>query len=554
MVDKKIPNQSNFETAQDFNIDIEKVYQDFISAIDKIRSCNVTTKIQKNDLDKIINNSNNIIGVSSSLKKMCDLNLLPQESRCHAFFRIIGFPVTDSDYEKIYNPGLDNIVDSDRKITGEFKLSILKNQEPAFRKLSIERENYISKILNIFSAQNSIDASTFALSSGRNIRKFISPLTEVAFNDTDSANSQYTVDFNSFVDVIPTKLTDYQDIAGNKPTKLPSFKFKHIIKPFLVDPIIDLTVNDSSKLIAVPFVPSKSNLQINDSQFVNRPIIEQVIRDRFAIINKSDSGSANENLNNYITNISNITDADIINNFNKLIKQDNTSQYIKFINIIFNMIDKLIAAQKDITDAQENYYYLPIPSISGPEKGSSVQGVLFSDKISQEFIPINDFSIIMSSIKKQMNQFDSSAASVNAIPDVGGFALPNALGLPSLGTSNTPDSLGSNNDENLQSLLSRRDSILKKANSALRVVEIIMGEFSGLGLCDIIAIIGGLYLMPRDSLFGFLDDDAILRAVSSGIPAHYVSLSEASDDLISSIKDFYNLMDKIYEDKKKRII
>ena len=49
--------QSNFETAQDFNLDIEKVYKDYISAIDKVRSCNVTTKIQKNDLDRIVNNS-----------------------------------------------------------------------------------------------------------------------------------------------------------------------------------------------------------------------------------------------------------------------------------------------------------------------------------------------------------------------------------------------------------------------------------------------------------------------------------------------------------------
>ncbi|CAB4196503.1 hypothetical protein UFOVP1290_23 [uncultured Caudovirales phage] len=545
--------QSNFETAQDFNLDIEKVYKDYISAIDKVRSCNVTTKIQKNDLDRIVNNSFTISDASSSLKKMCDLNTSPQESRCHAFFRIIGFPVADSDYEKIYNPGLDNIVDPDRKIDGIFKLNILKNQESAFRKLSIERETYVSKTLNIFSAQTSIDAATLALSSGRNIRKFIAPLNEVAFNDTDITNSQYKMDFNSFVEDIPTKLTEYQDIAGNKSAKLSSFKFEHIIKPFLVDPIIDLTVNDSSKLIAVPFVQSKSNLQIKNNEFVSRPIIEQIIRDRFAIVSSTDSGTANETLNNYITNVSNITDPNIINNFNKLIKQDNTSQYIKFINIIFNMIDKLIAAQDIIKTAQQNYYYIPIPSTSGPELGSSVQGILFSDKINTQFIPSKDFSIIMSSIKRQINQFDSSTASVNATPDVGGFALPNALGLPSLGTSNTPDSLGSNNTENLQSLLSKRESILKQANAALRTVEIIMGEFSGLGLCDIIAIIGGLYLMPRDSLFGFLDDDAIIRAGASGIPAHYVSLSEASDDLISSVKDFYNLMDKIYEDKMSSI-
>ena len=30
-----------------------------------------------------------------------------------------------------------------------------------------------------------------------------------------------------------------------------------------------------------------------------------------------------------------------------------------------------------------------------------------------------------------------------------------------------------------------------------------MGEFSGLGLCDIIAVMGALYIMPKASLLGF---------------------------------------------------
>jgi hypothetical protein len=344
-------------------------------------------------------------------------------------------------------------------------------------------------------------------------------------------------------------LTEYQDVQGKTPSQLPAFKFGHIIKPFLVDPVIDLTVNDSSKLIAVPFVPAKNFLQVKDNVYVNRPILEQVIRDRYGITNASEtSGTADQSVLDYIKSIPDVTDVGIINSATSLYKLDDQTQFVKFLNIIRAMIKKLVAAQDDIRNAQDNYYWVPIPATTGPEGGVSVQGVFLSTQISSDFITFNDQAIIEATIKKVVAQADSSAANANAVPDVGGFALPNALGLPNLGASSAPDALGDNISKNLDQLTSTRSAALKKAGDALRTVEIIMGEFSGLGLCDIVAVLGGLYLMPKESLVGFLDDDALARMNAAGLTASSSSLASASNDFISVVKDLYNLMDKIYQD------
>jgi hypothetical protein len=91
------------------------------------------------------------------------------------------------------------------------------------------------------------------------------------------------------------------------------------------------------------------------------------------------------------------------------------------------------------------------------------------------------------------------------------------------------------------------------ANTALQTVEIIMGEWSGLGLCDIIAVMGALYIMPQGSLLGFLDDDAYERMLtalnlqnnppSGGNPG----IEQAQMDFVDSVQGMYNLMQDIYQ-------
>ena len=355
------------------------------------------------------------------------------------------------------------------------------------------------------------------------------------------------MNFASSVGGTDKLLTEYQDVHGKTSTKLPGFKFGHIIKPFLVDPVIDLTVNDSSKLIGIPFLPSKNFLFVKPDVYVKRPMLEQVIRERFTNPVET-AGSADKSVLDYIKSIPNINDIGIINSATDLYKLADQTKFVKFLNIIRAMVKKLVDAQRDIHEAQNNYYWVPVPATTGPEDGVSVQGVFVSTDISSKFITYKDQEIIDATIKKIIAQADAASATVTATPDVGGFALPNALGLPNLGGSSSPEALGDSIAKNLEQLTSARTAILKKSGNALRTIEIIMGEFSGLGLCDIVAILGGLYLMPKEDLLGFLDDDALSRMNASGLSGSASSIVKASDSFISVVKDLYNLMDKIYQD------
>lgn len=556
------PNQANHQDSQNFDIDIDKIYSDFISSIDKIRSYNNTNNISKDYVTNVISslpaNKASLLDLKAKFNIKCSIESTPQESRCHAFFRIIGFPCCDSSKSKIFNPGYDIIKNSSRTIDDIYKIGVIKDPLPGFRELSISRETFYIDNAKTFSAQESIDAATLALSSGRNIRQFIAPLTDTQFDDTKIAHQQYRIDLTSSVGGIFKSLAEYQDVFGQKPTKVSTFGssgFGHIIKPFLVDPVIDLMINDSAKKIGVPFAPTKTELKVVNDTYVARPMLEQVIRDRFTIVNPVEtSGTADASVLNYIKSIPNINDVEIINNATNLYKLGDQTQFLKFLNIIRAMIKKLVDAQGVITLTQDKYYWVPVPSKNGPEGGCSVQGVFLSTNLDSDLITAADQVVINALIKTAIMQADALAATATATPDVGGYALPNALGLPNLGASTTPDSLGNDVVKNYRQVVSIRDEELKAACTALQTVEIIMGEFSGLGLCDIVAILGGLYLMPRDSLLGFLDDDALVRMQGAGLTATDATtisspgLAVASNDFINVVKDLYNLMDKIHQD------
>lgn len=541
----KIPNQNNYQDSQNFEVDIDKLYNDFILPIDKIRSFSNTNIIGSQAASTIFSSTDPI----SKLRNNAKIETKMQESRCHAFYRIIGFPVISSDF-KIYNPGLDIIYSEDRTISLQNKFKIASSPLNNFRELSIERELYPLAIQSIFNQNESLDASVLALSSSVHIRSFVSSMLQDDPFDMEIKNQKHKVNFDSLVGIHEKKLNEYVDVMGNTPTKL-SNQRAHIIKPFIVDSVIDFAVNDSIKLVAVPFVPSKSELFVRDSLdgFVNRPILEKVIRDRCIIINQTNTiGNSNKEMIDYIKNIPAIRDENIINQISggDVYKLSEQAQFIKFINIIRGMMKKLVEAQISINETQSKYYWLPIPSVAGPEGGCSTRGVLLSTNVPSDLITVKDQAIIDAKIKNVINQINSQTTNLEGTPDVGGFAFDN---FKSTFGSDNADSLGDMGAQNLQNLVTKRNTTFQKSNKALRDIEIIIGEFSGLGLCDIIAVMASLYIIPKKDLLGFLDDDARKRM------QNLLKISEEASDirtsmasLNNSVKNFYNLMDKIYQD------
>lgn len=546
------PNQSNFHDEQNYKIDIDKIYSDFISEIDAVRS---------------------YVNVSGIINSQLSANFTAnspeptyQESRCHAFYRLIGFPVVNKDQSDIYNPGHASAARLKSPIDLNKRLQIAKDPIVGFNLLSRAREEFALTNAKIFINNTGIDASVLALSSGgtgpTNLRKFSVPFlknSSDAFN-VDPTTQSYSVGATALVGKKIIDLHIFSDGNDNTPVANTLASRKHIIRPFVVDPIIDFTVNPSTRKVAIPFLPDKSYLKMASNVFIKRPLLEKVIRDRFSTLSViADQDLASSAIIDYIKNIPAIQNQTIITqvtaNNNQLYRLDEQSQFVNFLNIIQEMMAQLVRSLNIILKAQSLYYWVPVPSTFGPEKGISSQDVFLTTQLMQQsnLFTQSDRNILLRVVAAHTNQLNSQAAGADGVPDVGGFAFDS---FKTTFNSDTSPGLIDVNQQSLDDILSLRTGILNKAGDALRTIEIIMGEFSGFGLCDIIAIMAALYIMPKTSLLGLLDDDAFNRMLTA---LHFdqdssVELTQTRDSYVASIDNFernvsqfYQLMDSIYK-------
>ena len=564
------PLQSNSEDNQIYEIDIDQIYTDYIQAIDAKRSyVNIIGQ----------NTQQLLAAIGGNPEAPTTNNLVPaksyQESRCHAFFRIIGFPVVNDAISQFYNPGHD-IIYGKRSFTLAAKIAIANAPIDGFNALSEAREQYFQNQLKTFSVPTSVDAGALALSGGANPagkRDFNSPfLQNPTPFDTDFVHQNYPGVYTSIVgggkrgygtqgDTTEgaVVLNKYYDASFNIPSAatLPTNK-NHIILPFMVDPRIDFSCSPTTNRIGVPFVPNNSFLQISSTVYADPPVLEIIIRDVFSVTNQlALSSTATQEFATFITDVAHIApDKSILSQIDKNdIKNLSTnSQFLQFVNIVQAMMKKLVQAQININAAQSQYYWLPVPSTMGPEGGCTVQGVFLPPNNAtqnanqiQPLITTNDGNILIKTAQSLFSQTQQNPQAASAVgqPDPGAFArsLKNSLG------PGSSSAFVNNGMNTLDNLTSSRQSTLGAAGDSLRTVEIIMGEFSGLGLCDMIAILGALYTMPSINLLGFLDTDAFARFTTQFNNVKYTqpNIQTAMTSFCATVSQFYQLMDAVYK-------
>jgi hypothetical protein len=594
--------QNNSQSNQNFAPDISEMYKAFVTggatpkdkeagtniAIDDLRgliSVSVTGGTTK-DLIAALNidpKSNTIAGTPNNSTPV----QLAQESRCHTFYRIIGFPIVTSDKSRFYNPGLDIIkdIDSPRLLTLDEKLSIASNVGKDFEKLSQKRETYSNNTSQVFNVPQSVEAGVLSLMSGTsggssnnaiNKRSFVLPLDK--FEDPFDFNvdhQTYPISISStycLVEDHPIKLSEFQDSNGTKPnldiTNPSIFKSHlHIIKPFMVDPRIDFSIwsADSKtspglcKRVAVPFVPDASYLQASSVSTAERPLLEKIITDRFDQSNNiENAGASIQNVTDYIENLKTIQSENIGNTnikeifSNDIFKLKETPAFSQYLSIIQGMMSALVSSIRIIQAAQAKYYWLPIPSIKGPENGCTIRPVAFNKNVSPDLITTADFNIVYNKTQSLMSNVNSAVAQANTTPDAGGFAFNAFFNHKMTFNPSTTDAQGDISSKTGSTINSKRNRVLSKAGDALQIVEMIMGEYSGLGLCDIIAVVASLSVMPLKDLLGLLDKDAIIRAEKvlgqSLSSQQEKDISVAMTSLAKTVKGFYLIMDQIFED------
>jgi hypothetical protein len=549
-MDDQKTNQDNYKTRQRFDINIKDIYSSYIKpnksnqkGIDDYRSKkSIQGKSKSVIVDAIKKNS-----FRGILKK----EDVYQESRCHAFYRMIGFPVYDNtDY---YNPGFDNsytdVEGKNKNIQLEDKIRIATTSiQSKFTTLCDARENMQLDFYKCFNFNESVNASVLALSS-LNTRQFVSSLDKITdpsstVSNMDPLKHSYHIETIGQVGNYKPYLLEYIGTNGDTPnvSKLPSFDRYHIIYPFLVDARYSESVNVDI-MPAVPFALYDWNFKPSSTVTVEIPMLETIITHRLSL-NNSVSGQLQE-IKDYIQNNPSITDNTLISTILTDYQLTEQQEFIHYLYIMESMINELIKAQTIARTIQKTYYWLPVPSKTGPENGVTTRPIIISQELSNnpKFVTQFDSDLINASILKFIDQTTSKTSTDAVRHPI--FPYSSII----FNTQNN-NSCGDLTDDNVKHLSEQRNEEMLQAGEALQIIEMIMGEFSGLGLCDILAIVASLHIMPKDKLLGFLDKDAFARmkyklkqpdAVQS-------SLLDSIVELTNTVKNFYNLMDKLYLD------
>lgn len=520
-------------------LDLLETYNSSILFIESIRS---DVNITNPNTGSLLNKFTEETFIAGSGQKNISIENSKQESRCHAFYRLIGFPVVSKN--GFYNPGI-SVSDSSNNFVNQLTISDkvnIANEQlndfNNFKKISNDRENYQNKILSIFSKRNTIDSSILAISCV-NVRDFNVPFlkdSSAIEENFKSSNQQYEILNKSIVGDNSIKYSEYLNSSGLPPEEI-LLKRNHIIKPFIVDARIDITT-PSVKKIGVPFVLNDSHLLVSQNTYAFKPLLEKIIRERF--LDQSSEPDNDEYLDSiidYIKQIPSIKEEELI----KDISSGNKFKYreVYYFNKYFKYITMLMRELANnifvVNEVQSEYYFNPIPNRLGPEFGCEVPEISLNINTSSLYTS-KDLSIIESLFKFTLESLTSKEVEPN-VSD--GFAN---VGF------DIDINLNINNKEQYNQLILKRNNQFIDGINALRNIEIITGEFSGLGLCDIIAIKAALYTVDRDILLGLLDVDAYERAKTFiSIPTNNpTNVLNALQTISDRVQDYYNIMNKIF--------
>lgn len=541
----KIPTQAfetGFEDIQNIENNIQTLSTTYISPIDSIRSISrpstspPVSKSSNDNVSSVTNNDFSNINIDNN-------NFL--ESRAHAFYRMLGFPVVTSD-GNFYNPGFPSSlgnVDNRKNINDNFFKSPLQT-------LVNLRETLPIELRNVFARQD-INSSIYAM-----VLRYVKPFNVIADGgqplDVDSQH--FTVDTRNselglFIANNPQLFTSIlastsffantvvgQNLSGGQ----------HILKPFVTDPRIVNTVMPDKNIIAIPFLKDKQALQIEPNIYAKRPGLELIIRQRLTDqvqdktflndVQKIISGTSSPGT----TDISNI-DFETLRSTVSALANDNNLQgddILKLLNgftsvqivtvgnlikLIKSIVKKLNDAMSKIDQAKMKINWLPLPSVDGPETGQK-GAVLNKTGINSASSDI-DIRITELRIKKL-----NADRAITDQDDIGTFASPFS---GSVGGENI-----SLYDDQLQELIQKRDKIANEAFKAMGDIEIITGEISGLGLIDILAIYTALWAIDIKSLIGLLDSDSFDRLTTNNPDLKAVATQAHGTTVLSSLQDF----------------
>jgi len=522
------PQYQYYDTQNIFEVDIDYLYNVFIQSIDNQRSYY------------------NALSPSSLTLNVPQY----QESRCHAFMRMMGFPVVASD-GSFYSPGYDKTLNTDVNSTNSYQQIAAKAIDNTDFTTSSSTREGLQATYNAVWAAGGVNATAVSIGS-RFLRSF-----DKQFSDDTSIGP---LDFDQTqIQTVDARLGEIQRFFGISTSTYtaPLLNIKqslltstHIIKPFAVDPRIDSGVRPASRRVAAPFATDKSQLKVFDPQqnksiYVIRPYIETVISTIFNstnIIQAAPQPAINAVINQ-ITLDPTVTDQDLISmvsNPGFTLYSSQISAFSNYLNIIRTLVKQLLQSVKNINYIRQNMNWQPSPNPNfGPEvgiEGGTVLAAVAGDPNNQEI----EFDIIQASQKQLLNQVQYNIGLSG--DDLGDFSFSNITD----SVFNIQKSVNTSYDYVINQLDNQRSGLGNNGLDELRTIEIIMGEFSGLGLLDIVAIQAAMWIVNPKYLMGLIDSRALNRLSQntsiSGYPTGPSVLASLTG-FESVVKQMYKLID-----------
>jgi hypothetical protein len=484
------------------------------------------------------------------------------ESRCHAFYRYIGFPTACSDnsfYSPGYSPASSSIQNPKNTVIFRKNVDSKFNTNDALKNLIGERESDFKTLRDIFARQD-LSAALYAYVL-RKIRPFGGIMDEVNIEDPFNADEQtFKLDDRAqIIDNFSQNNTNLSSDITSVLTKISTFtrlgkldEGRHILKPFIVDPDIAKNIQPPENIICAPFLKSATDTKLNKNTMLQRPVLEAILRARLENAQSSDSflatmveilNSSKEPLQNVEALDSNTLKFTIaaisednefsIDTFSNDFKSGissiqliNISKLIKQLKVIIRELQRSFAAI-DLAIKEINWF--PVPGVEGPEiiRGASLY----------------KFGTSYTELDKQMVDLKAQIFAANSSKtdwtNLGNFAGP----------------FVAYNTENVEAYNSQIDDLQQQKNKysndafqALSNIELISGEVSGLGLIDIISIYAALWSMKETHLVAMLDDDSFNRLINNN-PNLITSSVSDRDSGISSV----TITDALIEFQKKLV-
>jgi hypothetical protein len=431
-----------------------------------------------------------------------------QESRTHAFYRILGLPTITPD-GKIYSPGF-NPLNQSKNIK---KYQDINSAIPIDVKKSIfEKESY-SKERQVIFSKLSIDASILglALATPRGQRPFM------IFDRSVDSLTKKDLQQKAIPERAEFILRNYKKkIDGSELDTIINSKnlstVTHILRPFITDPVISYNVSPKSgnatAMVAAPFL-EKDDIEYEGGKYLKRPGIEFILRLRLKqqnIIEQIDKFNGVFNLNDINTEDLNLQEiAGALSNTGLGEEDINQIMYGSSMLEVYT-VDSLLKTYKglihlykqnieNIQKAHKSIIWIPAPNIGGPEKGSETSAAHI---IPKKFLDTWE-------VEKKIRLLQAKSSIASNQVDIG-----NDLSFSDFTISEFYN-VSNTFEEELQNVKNEIAQLEAQASNSLRTIEYITGEVSGLGLIDIIAIYMALWSIDINSLLGLIDDDAAIR-------------------------------------------